>query len=145
MSLLRSTVGLHGSNASLAILVVLEALLRCVVYGALAGDDLLDGGENAAPVLEDGEGHVLTRAVGDKICWKSVKCNIECQGIVLLTVALLGEEEIGLACGGEVRDTVASVEESRALVGGELGVGAESEGLVVAEAAVERNVREKSS
>jgi hypothetical protein len=60
-------------------------------------------------------------------------------------VALLGEEEIGLACSGEVRDTVASVEESRALIGGELGVGAESEGLVVAEAAVERNVREKSS
>ena len=65
--------------------------------------------------------------------------------MALLTVALLGEEEIGLAGGGEVRDTVASVEESRALVGGELGVGAESEGLVVAEAAVERNVREKSS
>ena len=65
--------------------------------------------------------------------------------MALLTVALLGEEEIGLACGGEVRDTVASVEESRALVGGELGVGTQSEGLVVAEAAVERNVREKSS
>ena len=60
-------------------------------------------------------------------------------------MTLLGEEKIGLACGGEVGDTVASVEESWALVGGELGVGAESEGLVVAEAAVERNVREKSS
>lgn len=145
MSLLRSTVGLHGSNASLAILVVLEALLRCVVDGALAGDDLLDDGENAAPVLEDGERHVLARAVGDEVCWKSVKCNIERHGIGLLTVALLGEEEIGLARGRKVRDTVASIEESRALVGGELGVGAEGEGLVVAEAAVERNVREKGS
>ena len=56
--------------------------------------------------------------------------------MVLLTVALLSEEEIGLACGGKVGDTVAGVEESRALVGGELSVRAESEGLVVAEAAV---------
>ena len=61
-----------------------------------------------------------------------------------LTVALLGEEKIGLAGGREVRDTIASVEESRALVGGELGVGAESEGLVVAEAAV-NNVRKRRS
>ena len=52
-----------------------------------------------------------------------------------LTVALLGEEKVGLACSREVRDTVTGVEESRALVGGELGVGAESEGFVVAEAA----------
>ena len=50
-------------------------------------------------------------------------------------MVLLGEEEVGLAGGGKVRDTVTGVEESRALVGGELGVGAESEGLVVAEAA----------
>lgn len=57
--------------------------------------------------------------------------------MALLTVALLGEEEIGFACGGEVRDTVASVEESRALVGGKLSVRAESEGLVVAEAAMQ--------
>jgi len=144
MSLLSSTVGLHGSNASLAVLVVLEALLRRFVDGALAGDDLLDGGENAAPVLEDGERHVLARAIGDEICWKSVKSNAVYQGMALLTVALLGEEEIGLAGGGEVRDTIASVEESRALVGGELGVGAESEGLVVAEAAV-NNVRKSRS
>jgi hypothetical protein len=39
-------------------------------------------------------------------------------------VALLGEEEIGLAGGGEVRDAVACVEEGRALVDRELGVGA---------------------
>jgi hypothetical protein len=60
------------------------------------------------------------------------------EGISLrsLTVALLGEEEVGLAGGGEVGDSVASVEESWALVGGELGVGTESEGLVVAEVAV---------
>jgi hypothetical protein len=54
-------------NTSLAILVVLEALLRRLVDGNLASDDLLDGGKNAAPVLEDGEGHVLARAVGDEI------------------------------------------------------------------------------
>jgi hypothetical protein len=51
-------------------------------------------------------------------------------------VALLSEEEIGLAGSGQVGDAVACVEESWALVGGELGVGAESEGLVVAEVAV---------
>ena len=140
MSLFSSTVSLDGHNASLAILVVLETLLRRFVNGTLAGDDLLDGGENAAPVLEDGEGYVFAGAVGDEICRKSVKRYAHCRGMGLLTVALLGEEEIGLAGGGEVRDTVASVEESRALVGGELGVGAESEGLVVAEAAM-KNVR----
>ena len=37
--------------------------------GALAGDDLLDDIENVAPVLENGEGHVLACAVGDEICW----------------------------------------------------------------------------
>jgi len=62
--------------------------------------------------------------------------------MVQLTVALLGEEKISFACGGEVRDTVAGVEESRALVGGELGVRAESEGLVVAEAAVQKYQKE---
>ena len=56
--------------------------------------------------------------------------------MALLTVALLGEEEISLARGGKVRDAVAGVEESRALISWELGVGAESEGLVVAETAV---------
>lgn len=50
-------------------------------------------------------------------------------------MALLGEEEVGLAGSREVRDTVTGVEESRTLVGGELSVGAESEGLVVAETA----------
>jgi hypothetical protein len=63
----------------------------------------------------------------------------------LLTVTLLGEEKIGLACGGEVRNTVAGVEESRALVGGELSVRAESEGLVVAEAAVEKKIIRKKT
>ena len=51
-------------------------------------------------------------------------------------MALLGEEQVGLASGGKIGDTIACVEESRALVGGELGVGAESEGLVVAETAM---------
>lgn len=50
-------------------------------------------------------------------------------------MALLGEEEVGLAGGGKVGNTVAGVEEGGALVSGELGVRAESEGLVVAEAA----------
>jgi len=66
----------------------------------------------------------------------SAKGQATYQEIALLTVALLGEEEIGLAGGGKVRDTIASVEESRALVGRQLGVGAEGKGLVVAEAAV---------
>jgi len=65
--------------------------------------------------------------------------------LALLTVTLLGEEKIGLARGGEVRDTVAGVEESRALFGGELGVGAESEGLVVAEAAVDISIKRSHS
>jgi len=65
-----SSMGLLGCHTSLAIFVVLEALLRCVVDCALAGDDLLDDGKDVAPVLEDGEGHLLARAVGDEICWK---------------------------------------------------------------------------
>jgi hypothetical protein len=85
------------------------------VHSLLAGHDLLDSGKDGAPVLKDGEGHVLAGAVGDEV------------------VALLSEEKVGLACGGEVRHTVAGVEESRALVGGELGVRTESEGLVVSE------------
>lgn len=52
-------------------------------------------------------------------------------------MTLLGEEKISLASSGEVGDAVACVEESWALVGGELGVGTESERLVVAEAALE--------
>ena len=56
-------------------------------------------------------------------------------------MTLLGEKKISLACGRQVGDTIACVEESRALVGGELGVGAESEGLVVAKAAVEMLVK----
>lgn len=51
-------------------------------------------------------------------------------------MALLGEEEVSLASSREVRDAVTSVEERGTLVGGELGVGAEGEGLVVAEAAM---------
>lgn len=51
------------------------------------------------------------------------------------TVTLLGEEEVGLASSGEVGDAVAGVEEGGTLVGGELGVGAEGEGFVVAEGA----------
>ena len=62
-----SLLSCNWGNTSLAILVVLEALLCRFVDGALTGDDLLDGGENAAPVLEDGEGHVLARAVSDEI------------------------------------------------------------------------------
>ena len=56
--------------------------------------------------------------------------------VFALTVALLGEEEIGLTSSGQVGDTVAGVEQSWALVGRQLGVWAEGEGLVVAEAAV---------
>jgi hypothetical protein len=63
------TVGLHGSHTGFAVLVVLEALLRRVVNSALAGNDLLDGGENAAPVFEDGERHVFACAVGDEVLW----------------------------------------------------------------------------
>lgn len=53
------------------------------------------------------------------------------------TVTLLGEEEVGLAGGRKIGDTVACVEERRALVGGQLGVRAESEGLVVAKTTAE--------
>lgn len=74
MSLLSSTVGLHGRNTSLAILVILETLLRRFLDGTFASDNLLDGGEDAAPVFEDGEGYVLAGAVGDEICRKSVEC-----------------------------------------------------------------------
>lgn len=60
-------------------------------------------------------------------------------------MALLGEEKVGLASSRQIGDTVACVEESWALVSGELSVGAESEGLVVAEAATELLVRRLSS
>jgi hypothetical protein len=63
------SVSLHRLHASFAILVILEALLRRIVNSALAGDDLLDGGENAAPVFEDGERHVFACAVGDEVLW----------------------------------------------------------------------------
>jgi hypothetical protein len=69
--LLGVTVGLHRLHTSLASLVVLEALLRRLMNSALAGDDLLDGGENVAPVLKDGERHVLTCAVGDEV-WRAL-------------------------------------------------------------------------
>lgn len=65
--LLGLAVRLHGSHTGLARLIVLESLACCVVNGTLAGNDLLDGGENAAPVLEDGEGHALAGTVGDEI------------------------------------------------------------------------------
>jgi hypothetical protein len=62
-----SLLSRNRCNASLAILVVLEALLRGIIDGTLAGDDLLDDSEDVAPVLEDGEGYVFARAVGDEI------------------------------------------------------------------------------
>lgn len=58
------------------------------------------------------------------------------------TVTLLGEEEVGLASGGEVGHAVAGVEEGGALVSGELGVGAEGEGFVVAEGAGRESSRQ---
>lgn len=128
-------IGLHGRNTSLASLVVLEAFAGSVLDGPLAGNDLLDGGEDAAPVLEDGEGNALAGAVGDEIWWALVKGARNGNGKSMLTMALLGEKEVGLAGSGKVRDAVAGVEEGGALVGGELGVRAEGEGLVVAEAA----------
>jgi hypothetical protein len=129
------TIGLHRLHTSFAVLVILKALLRCFVNGALASDDLLDGGEDGAPVFEDGERHVFACAVGDEVLWLLVWRGVACVGRVSLTVAFLGEEEVGLTGGGKVGDSIAGVEESRALVGGELGVGAESEGLVVAKVA----------
>lgn len=66
-NLLGVAVGLHRSHTSLAGLVVLEAFACCVLHSTLARHDLLDGGEDAAPVLEDGEGHALAGAVGDEI------------------------------------------------------------------------------
>ena len=101
-------------------------MVGSLLHSLLAGHNLLDGGEDGAPILEDGEGHVLAGAVGDEV------------------VALLGEEKVGLACGGEVRHTVAGVEESRALVGGELGIRTESEGLVVSESTGEVSALECS-
>ena len=50
-------------------------------------------------------------------------------------MTLLGEEQVGLARGGQIGDAIAGVEERGTLVGGELGVRAQGEGLVVAEAA----------
>jgi len=55
-------------HTSLTLLVELVALVRGIVHRLLAGMDLLDGGEDARPVLEDGEGDVFAGAVGDEIC-----------------------------------------------------------------------------
>jgi hypothetical protein len=60
-------VGLHRLHTGFAVLVILEALLCCFVNGALASDDLLDGGEDGAPVFEDGERHIFACAVGDEV------------------------------------------------------------------------------
>lgn len=60
--------GSDGLDARLASLVVRKALGGSVLHAALARDDLLDSGQDAAPVLEDGEGDVLARAVGDEVC-----------------------------------------------------------------------------
>ena len=65
--LLDLSVRLDRLHTGLACLVVLEALACSFVDGLLACNDLLDGCEDAAPVLEDGEGNVLARAVGDKV------------------------------------------------------------------------------
>ena len=54
-------------------------MVGSLLHSLLAGHNLLDGGEDGAPVLEDGERHVLTGAIGNEV------------------VALLGEEEVGLA------------------------------------------------
>jgi hypothetical protein len=81
------SVSLHRLHASFAILVILEALLRRIVNSALAGDDLLDGGENAAPVFEDGERHVFACAVGDEVwrvlAWSVVRVAYEEEGFHL--------------------------------------------------------------
>lgn len=129
------SISLHRHHTRLAGLVVLEALAGSVLDGSLAGNDLLDGGEDAAPVLEDGERNALAGAVGDEVWWTLVEGVRSGDGRSRLTVALLGEKEVGFAGSGKVGNTVAGVEEGGALVGGELSVGAESEGFVVAEAA----------
>lgn len=51
------------------------------------------------------------------------------------TMALLGEEEISLLGGGEIRNSVTGVEHGWSLVGGEGGVWTDSAALVVTEAA----------
>jgi hypothetical protein len=58
---------LHRLHTSFAVLVVLKPLLCRFVNSALAGDDLLDNGEDVAPVFEDGERHVFACAVGDEV------------------------------------------------------------------------------
>lgn len=48
-------------------LVLLVTLLGGILHGPLALDNLLDGGVDLCPVLEDIEGDIVTGAVGDEI------------------------------------------------------------------------------
>lgn len=88
----------------------------------LAMEDISRLMQDLGPVLEQGEGQTLALTVGDEI------------------VALLGEEQIGLARGAEIAGAVAGVEEGGAVVAGHVGdgvgVGADGEALVVAVGAV---------
>lgn len=66
--LTRANTCSHYLHTGFAGLEVLEALVSGFLHALLARDDLLDGGEDGAPVLEDGEGHVFARAVSDEVC-----------------------------------------------------------------------------
>lgn len=54
------------------------------------------------------------------------------------TTAGLGKEQVRLLCGRQVRDAIAGVKEDRPLAVGEVGVGADLQGLVMAKAAAPR-------
>lgn len=66
-------VRLNRLNTRLASPVILKTLAGSVVDSRLASHNLLDRRQNAAPVLEDGEGHVFARAVGDEVWEMSVQ------------------------------------------------------------------------
>ena len=58
---------LRRVHASGALLVKLVAFVRGLLNRLLACVDLLDGGEDAGPVLENREWHVLAGAVRDEV------------------------------------------------------------------------------
>jgi hypothetical protein len=53
----------------------------------------------------------------------------------VITFALLSKQEVGLSSSRQVRDTVTSIQENRALAVGQCSIGLDLEGLVVAEVA----------
>jgi hypothetical protein len=53
----------------------------------------------------------------------------------LITFALLGKQKVGLSSSRQIRDTVTSIQQNRALAVGQSRIRLDLEGLVVAEVA----------